>query len=117
MMYGAAGTFSASGASRPTPSAPAVAPSAVRHHASQVRSAAMPVRLAAPGSPGFGSSAIAAGCSHSAARGQQDTMRLVSVLLFGAGIAVALAGRWCGLGLPVQLGALCVLAAALAVTV
>src|SRR6185295_15027147 len=92
MMYGADGTFSASGAIRPTPSAPAVAPIAVRHQASHVRSAAMPVRLAAPGSPAFGSSAIAAGCSHSAALGQQETMRLVSVFLFLAGIALALLG-------------------------
>src|SRR3954454_14518888 len=49
-MYGAAATCSSSGASRPTASAPALAASAARHHDSHVRSAAMLVRLSAPGS-------------------------------------------------------------------
>jgi hypothetical protein len=39
-------TWSRFGANRPTASAPAVAPSAVRHHASQVRSTAIEVRRA-----------------------------------------------------------------------
>src|SRR4051794_27864579 len=43
-MYGPGATCSTWGAKRPTASAPAVAVSAVRHHASQVRSAAMDVR-------------------------------------------------------------------------
>src|SRR3954452_3797538 len=43
-MYGQGATPSSSGAKRPTASAPAVAVSAVRHHASQVRSAAIEVR-------------------------------------------------------------------------
>jgi hypothetical protein len=42
--YGQEATWSSSGAKRPTASAPAVAVSAVRHHANQVRSAAMEVR-------------------------------------------------------------------------
>ena len=49
-----------------------------------------------------------------AADGHQETMRLVSVLLFVAGLALALLGPlvWPG-RLPVVLGAVCVLAAAL----
>src|SRR5262245_33775105 len=43
-MYGHGATSRRSGANRPTASAPALAPSAVRHHASQVRSAAIDVR-------------------------------------------------------------------------
>ena len=43
-MYGHGATSSSCGAKRPTASAPAVAVSAVRHHASQVRSAAIDVR-------------------------------------------------------------------------
>ena len=41
-MYGAVAAWSKRGASLPTPSAPAVATTAVRHHASQVLSAAIP---------------------------------------------------------------------------
>ena len=43
-MYGHGATSSSSGAKRPTASAPAVAVSAARHHASHVRSAAIEVR-------------------------------------------------------------------------
>src|SRR3954468_18575907 len=45
-MYGHGATCSGSGASRPTASAPALAASAERHQASQVRSAAIDVRRA-----------------------------------------------------------------------
>src|SRR3954452_7693921 len=56
-MYGHGATCRTSGASRPTPSAPAVAAMAARHQASHVRSAAIDVRRAWSSSEG-GRSAI-----------------------------------------------------------
>src|SRR5262245_51579024 len=62
-MYGHGATWSSCGANRPTASAPAVAPSAVRHHASHVRSAAMEVRRS--WSRSDGETSPVSGCSES----------------------------------------------------
>src|SRR4051794_39477678 len=61
-MYGHGATCRTSGASRPTPSAPALAASAERHQASHVRSAAIDVRRAWSRSDG-GSAGAAAGAA------------------------------------------------------
>src|SRR3954465_11856881 len=62
-MYGHAATCSTSGASRPTASAPALAASAERHHASHVRSAAIDVRRAWSSSDGGSAGAAVAAAS------------------------------------------------------
>src|SRR4051794_13087041 len=59
-MYGHGATCRTSGASRPTPSAPALAPRAVRHQASHVRSAAIDVRRAWSSSDGGSAGAAVA---------------------------------------------------------
>ena len=56
-MYGHGAVSSSSGAKRPIASAPAVAASAVRHHASHVRSAAIEVRCQTSTAGGCGSGA------------------------------------------------------------
>src|SRR3954452_6748887 len=62
-MYGHGATCRTSGASRPTPSAPALAARAERHHASHVRSAAIDVRRAWSSSAGGSAGAAVAAAS------------------------------------------------------
>ena len=74
-MYGPAATCSTSGAKRPIPSAPAVAVSAVRHHASHVRSAAIDVR--------WKTSIAAVGFASGSAMGRVYGRRRVMITLVG----------------------------------
>src|SRR4051812_47477186 len=78
-------------------SAPALAASAVRHHASQVRSAAMPVRLVPPGSSSAGVTPVAGSgtvsvigerCSHRRAPAAPRLRPPSAALLADAGLDV-----------------------------